>query len=235
MSHYRTALPQLGHELFLTDGGLETTLVFLDRMELPCFAAFDLLRRPEGVQRLWDYYRSYADLARRWGVGLILESPTWRANPDWGQRLGCDARKLAELNQASVALMAQVRSEFESAGGRAVVSGCVGPRGDGYVLQQAMSVDEAAAYHSEQVAALADSPADLVTAATMTSSAEAAGVARATARFNIPVVLSFTVETDGRLPSGETLRSAIETVDELTAGAPAYYMVNCAHPEHFGP
>ena len=113
------------------------------------------------------------------------------------------------------------------------ISGLLGPRGDGYVPGDVMSADEAAEYHGTQLATFADTDADLVTAITMTNVAEAIGIVAAAASLEMPVVIGFTVETDGRLPSGDSLADAITAVDAATGGWAAYYMVNCAHPTHF--
>jgi len=233
MPHYRNALPQLGGKLFLTDGGIETTLIFHEGLELPDFAAFDLLKDEHGRAALHKYFRTYAELARRYGVGLILESATWRANADWGTKLGYSAAELARFNQAAIALLLEVRDEYATAQLPIALSGCVGPRGDGYSPASLMSADEAHHYHRAQMDTFKDSAADFVTAVTMNYPAEAIGVARAAAQAGLPVVISFTVETDGRLPSGESLREAIEQVDAAASPAPAYYMINCAHPRHF--
>ncbi len=232
-SDYRRALPQLGGDLFLTDGGIETTLIFLEGLDLPDFAAFDLLNRPGGDAALRKYFRAYAALARRFDTGLVLESATWRASADWGARLGYDATRLAEANRRAIALLEELRTELSDHRKPVVISGCVGPRGDGYNPAQLMSESEAEAYHRAQVETFRDSAADMVTAITMTYAEEAVGIARAAARAGMPVAISFTVETDGRLPTGQTLRAAIEAVDAATSGYPAYYMVNCAHPTHF--
>jgi len=233
MAQYRSALPQLGGDLFLTDGGIETTLIFHDGLELPDFAAYALLSRTEGEAALQKYFRAYAGLARRFGVGVILESATWRASRDWAERLGHSSRELADLNRAAIRQLEGIRAEFQTARTRTVISGCVGPRGDGYNPTGVMSAEAAEAYHSEQVRILADSAADLVTAITMNYVEEAIGIARAARRVGMPAVISFTVETDGRLPTGDTLQAAIERVDTATAAYPAYYMINCAHPSHF--
>jgi S-methylmethionine-dependent homocysteine/selenocysteine methylase len=233
MARYRDALPQLGGNLFLTDGGIETTLIFHDGLELPDFAAYALLKRPDGPAALDRYFRAYADIARRFGVGLILESATWRASRDWADRLGHTAGELADLNRAAVRQLEGIRGEFQSDRTPVVISGCLGPRGDGYNPALLMSAEEAEAYHAEQARVFADSAADLLTAITMNYVEEAIGIARAARRLAMPVVISFTVETDGRLPTGDTLRSAIERVDAATGAYPAYYMLNCAHPTHF--
>jgi homocysteine S-methyltransferase len=226
-------LPQLGASLFLTDGGLETTLQFRQGLDLPCFAAFHLLQTPTGEQALAEYFRGYAQLALRFRAGLILESPTWRASPDWGQRLGYDRQALARANARSIELLAAVRQEFSARIPHIVLSGCVGPRGDGYQPTDRMSAGEAQVYHQWQVDALAAAGAPLITAMTINYLEEALGIVQAARRAGLPLALSFTVETDGCLPGGETLAQAIERVDQETAGYPAYYMVNCAHPDHF--
>jgi len=233
MNTYRNSLPQLGDGLFLTDGGIETTLIFHEGLELPDFAAFHLLKTDEGEAALRNYFRTYADLARRFGTGLILESATWRSNPDWGARLGYLTEELAEINRKAILMLEEIRSEYQNENMTVVISGCIGPRGDGYVPDDLMSAWEAEVYHREQIEVFAASSADLVTAITMNYVEEAIGIAQAARNADIPVVISFTVETDGNLPTGQTLKSAIEQVDEATDGYPAYYMINCAHPTHF--
>lgn len=233
MPRYRNALPQLQGGLFLTDGGLETTLIFQDGLDLPGFAAFPLLTTPGGRAVLRDYFRGYAQIARRFGTGLVLESATWRANADWGTRLGYTRATLAAANREAIRQLEAIRREYESATMPVVISGCVGPRGDGYVPGRAMSAHDAEAYHRAQVETFAGTAADMVCAITMNYVEEAIGVARAAQRAAMPVVLSFTVETDGRLPTSQPLKAAIEQVDDAMAGYPAYYMINCAHPTHF--
>ena len=229
---YRQRLPQLDGELFITDGGIETTLIFHHGLELPAFAAFHLLRDEEGTEELRRYYAPYATLAREHGVGLVLESPTWRANPDWARELGYSLDELDAANRKAIALMEQIRKEHASTQ-PIVISGCVGPQGDGYSPATKLTSDEAQRYHSPQIATFADTAADLVTAITMTYPEEAIGLTRAAVGHGLPVVISFTVETDGRLPSGQALGDAIQQVDEDTGAAPSYYMINCAHPTHF--
>jgi homocysteine S-methyltransferase len=229
---YRDRLPQLEGGLFVTDGGIETTLIYHRGLDLPAFAAFDLLKDEAGTRELRDYYRPYALLAREQGVGLVLESPTWRANPDWAAEIGYSLEELDAFNRKAIALMEEVRDEYA---GRApiVISGCVGPQGDGYSPETMLSAAQAEDYHSTQIGTFADTAADMVTAITMTYVEEAIGVARAAAAAGLPSAISFTLETDGRLPSGQALGDAIEQVDAETGSAPAYYMINCAHPTHF--
>ena len=226
-------LPQLGNRLFLTDGGIETTLIFHQRLELPYFAAFHLMRDEAGRDELVKYYQNHIAVAKNAGMGFILESPTWRASRDWGRKLGYSDDDVARVNRRSILLMQDLRVQHESATTPMLVSGCVGPRGDGYNPTELMSEQEAERYHAHQIEAFAAAGADMTTAITMTNVPEAVGIARAARAAGLPVAISFTLETDGRLPTGEALGDAIVRVDDATQSAPAYYMINCAHPTHF--
>lgn len=225
-------LPQL-ERLFVTDAGLETDLIYNRGVDLPCFASVVLLRCFEGRRILEDYFRGYLSLARRLGLGCLLESASWRASPDWAPKLGLTLAELDALNSTSVEMLTALRPEYASDETPVLVSGCIGPRGDGYDPGRVMTADEAENYHYRQAAALASAGPDLLSAITMTNLDEAIGIARNAQRLRLPVVISFTVETDGRLPTGESLDSAVTAVDQATAGYPAYYMINCAHPTHF--
>jgi homocysteine S-methyltransferase len=230
MSH-RAALPQLDGGLFLTDGGLETTLIFLRGHDLPAFAAFHLLKDEEGTEELRRYFDPYLEVAAERGAGFILESPTWRASPQWAGEIGYSPEQLDQMNRKAIGLMEQIRDASDVS--PIVISGCVGPQGDGYDPDVLLSAGEAQAYHSTQIGTFADTAADMVTAITMTYAEEAIGVARAAEAAGLPVAISFTVETDGRLPSGQPLGEAIEQTDAETGGRAAYFMINCAHPSHF--
>ena len=230
---YPNGLPQLEGGVFLTDGGIETDLIFNRGFELPEFAAFHLLSSAEGRDGLRRYFMDHARVAVEHGAGFIFESPTWRANRDWGRLLGYDAEALRSKNREAIYLIHYLRDLFEEPQSPMVVSGCVGPRGDGYVPGDRMSAAEALRYHAEQIDAFREAQVDMVTAITMNYPEEAMGIVLAARAAGLPSVISFTVETDGRLPSGEDLGDAIAAVDDATAGGPAYYMINCAHPSHF--
>lgn len=227
-----TPLPQLNGYDFLTDSGLETTLVFLEGRPLPAFASFPLLDQDEGRRWLSAYYARHLQIAADSGVGFILETPTWRSNPDWGDELGYDAAALDRINADAVALCQQIRADWAGRVAPILVSGQIGPRGDGYKAGR-MSTEEALDYHRPQIAAFARAGADMVAAFTLSTIGEAAGITAAARAAGIPVAISFTVETDGRLASGSELGDAITEVDRLTGGGPDYFMVNCAHPAHF--
>ncbi len=217
---------------FVTDGGLETDLLFHHGVDLPEFAAFPLVEDPPGRALLRDYYDGYIEVARRAGAGLILESPTWRANPDWGHLVGYDRQRLGRVNRAAVQLLLELREE-RPVDGPVLVSGTIGPRGDGYAAGEKVDPDQAADYHAPQLAAFAAAGADLATALTLTGPEEAVGVVRAARAVGLPVAVSFTVETDGRLPDGTALADAVRSVDATER--PDWFLVNCAHPTHIEP
>jgi S-methylmethionine-dependent homocysteine/selenocysteine methylase len=218
----------LSGDTFLTDGGMETTLIFRQGFELPHFASFPLLDDDRGIDALRAYFEPYLAIARDAGVGIALDAPTWRASSDWGARLDYPPAALESVNRRAVELVADLGSDV-------VVAGAVGPRGDAYRPAERMSAAEAEAYHRPQIEIFADTKAELVSALTLAYVEEAVGIARAARAAEIPSSISFTVEVDGRLPSGQALRAAVEQVDEETDGAPAYFMVNCAHPTHIAP
>ena len=233
MTLYRDALPQLSPELFLTDSGLETELIYNQGVDLQEFAAFPLLDDAAGMRRLRSYFAGHAAIAARADVGFLLESVTWRANADWGALLGYSADALDQVNRKAIDLLVEVRAEWAETHRPYPISGCVGPRNDGYVPAMLMTEEAARAYHRPQISTFADTQADLITAMTLAYPDEAIGIAQAARDVEMPVVLSFTLETDGNLPDGSTLAAAIQSVDDVTDAYPAYYMINCAHPSHF--
>ncbi len=233
MAKYRDNLPQMEKRLFLTDGGLETTLVFHENIDLPDFAAFTLLDSDGGKKTLESYFDPYLALARQHSAGLILDTCTWRANPDWGARLGYDQQALDRINQEAVAMLKPIRERHEIPASPMPLNGCIGPRGDGYIADTAMTPAQARDYHLPQVRSFAAADADMVSAITMTSADEATGIVQAAESAGMPVAVAFTVETDGRLPSGESLADAIAKTDARTGAYASYFMINCAHPTHF--
>ncbi len=230
---YRNRLPQLNGKTMLTDGGLETFLVFHLEIDLPFFAAINVMRMADGEQIFRSYYKPYIDMAHSSNRGLILATPTWRASSDWEAQMGFSHQEMVDTHHRSAALMAAIRDAHETAESPLVISGDMGPRGDGYVPTNAMTAAEAEAYHRQQIDILAETEVDMVTGLTLNYVEEAIGITNAAKAAGMPVAISFTLETDGRLPTGQTLAAAIEQVDAETDGAAAYFMINCAHPTHF--
>ncbi|MCW2756504.1 MAG: Homocysteine methyltransferase [Nocardioidaceae bacterium] len=215
----------------LTDGGLETTLIFQQAVDLPGFAAFPLLETEAGRAQLRAYWAPFLELAGERGIPFSVDTVTWRANRDWGAGLGYDVAGLRAANLAAARFARHLAATLDDA----VVTGVIGPRGDGYVVGDTMSPDQAASYHAPQVAALADGGVDQVALLTVTYPDEATGFLAAAAGAGVPALASFTVETDGLLPDGSTLRAAVERVDEESEGSSTGFMVNCAHPTHVEP
>lgn len=233
MSRYRRVLPQLAGGLFVTDGGLETDLIFHDGYTLPQNASYVLLDDAAGIARLTRYFEDYLAIADEHSLGVVLETATWRANSDWAAKIGTAPSKLAELNRKGVEMLVSLRDRRAADAGPFVVSGCLGPRSDAYQPTEIMTPREAEDYHAVQINTFRDTDADMICAMTLTNIPEALGIVRAAQAAQMPVVVSFTVETDGRLPTGPTLREAIQQVDGETDAAAAYFMINCAHPTHF--
>ena len=221
-------LSQLDETLFLTDGGIETTLIYQDGFFIDNFMAFILLKKER--DGLKNYYRPYVEFAKSKEVGFVLESATWRASTDWALSIGYSLDEIDEANRDSIKILEEIKDEYKL---KAVISGCVGPRGDGYVIDCKMSADEAEMYHSRQIGVFSTTSADMVTAITMNYVEEAIGIAQAAKKLGMPVVISFTTETDGKLPTGQSLKDAIDQVDSVTNKYPSYFMLNCAHPTHF--
>ena len=233
MPKYRNFLPQLHNEIYLTDGGLETVFVFHHGIDLPQFASFVLLEKSDTSEMLKKYYQDYISIAKKNEVGFILESPTWRASSKWGELLGYTDHELEKINRKAINLMSEIRETNESDKTKIVISCCLGPHGDGYVIEEKMSAESAEQYHTAQIKTIADTKADLITAMTLSYTDEAIGIVRAAKASNIPIVIGFTIETDGLLPSGQTIKEAIETVDRATNDYTSYFLINCAHPTHF--
>jgi homocysteine S-methyltransferase len=233
MVAYRDSLPQLTGELFLGDGGVETDLIFNHGIDIPEFAAHTLLPNTKGREALASYFREYLALAREVGAGFILNSQTWKAHTYWAGDLGATEAELRQANRESIDFISSLRDEFKDNAKPIVLDGIIGPRGDAYSPDHDVAAHEAEDYHAQQLGWLAETDVDMVTATTFAESEEAVGVVRAAQTVGLPVVVSFTVETDGALPSGQSLSDAIRYVDKETNSAAAYFGVNCAHPDHF--
>lgn len=229
---YRHALPQRENRFFLTDGGLETTLIFEEKVDLPEFCAFSILGNKEGRALLSKYLLSYAEIALRYDTPMILNTATWRASRDWGKKLGFAEKDLAEANREAVRLIEELRVHYDRPGKPLVIGGCIGPRGDGYIPDDSVTARDSKEYHREQIETFAQTAVDFITAMTLNETPEAIGIVQAARDAKMPVVLSFTLETDGKLPTGQSLSSAIEEVERSTNGYASYYMINCVHPLH---
>jgi len=233
VSKYRNALPQLSGDLFLADAGIETDLIFNHGVEIREFASHTLLPNPTSREIVANYFRRFLSLAKNFDAGFILDSQTWKAHLHWAEDLGTTEQELCLANKDSIAFIAELRDEYSTNNKPIVLNGVIGPRGDAYAPEARVAAVEAEEYHAKQIAWLAETEVDMVTATTFTQSDEAIGVVQAARSADLPIVISFTVENDGRLPTGQPLDEAINAVDDATNAATAYFMVNCAHPDHF--
>ncbi len=233
MAIYRAQLPQTEGGLFLTDAGLETDLIFNHGIEIREFAAHTLLESPEGRFALAQYFRGFLALANRHSVGFVFDSPTWKAHTHWSEALGASDTELAEINRDAINFIADLRDEFAGNSGPIVLNAVIGPCGDAYAPELMISADAAERHHAQQIGWLAETEVDMVSALTFTQSSEAIGIVRAANDAALPIAVSFTVETDGRLPTGQPIGEAIAEVDAATGQGAAYFMINCAHPDHF--
>lgn len=228
-------VPELDGAVLLTDSGIETDLIFNKGVDLPLFAAFVLADDPRGRQLLVDWHREHAETALAHGLGVSLDSATWRASQDWGDLLGYDATALDRVNRELVGMLHDIRAGL-AAGDRPVrVGGTVGPRSDGYHPTLVMSAEEAEEYHAPQLRSFVAAGAERATVLTLGYVDEAVGIAAAAFDLDLPLLVGFTVETDGRLPDGTALGEAISAVDARTGASVAGFVVNCAHPDHVVP
>lgn len=231
MARYRNQLPQMAGDLFLVYAGMETDLLFNQGIDLPGFASYPLLETESGQQILSQYLAQSIDLGHANGIGVILESPTWVANRDRGADIGYTPEVLKIRNIQAIELMASVRDLKGDL--PTVLSANIGPRSDAYAPAEQMTAQDAESYHTEQIETLASTDVDVISGYTLAYPEEAIGMVRAARKFELPVIIAFTVETDGCLPTGARLGEAIEAVDKATDGYASYFMVNCAHTDHF--
>lgn len=225
-------LPHKTDRVFLTDAGFETSMLFHKGFDMPLFAFYPMLRTDEGRAAMDEYFVAFLKTAQQNDAGFVLDTNTWRANPDWAKQLGDDLEELTAINREAVAYAQNLRRDHGKEDD-VLVNGVIGPRSDGYNPSAIMTDEEAEAYHGFQVGIFADCKVDMVSAVTMTNVPEAVGVARAAADRGLPCVISFTLEIDGCLPTGQTLGDAIAAVDAACSIKPIYFMINCAHPDHF--
>lgn len=232
MTLYRHSLPQLEEGLFLTDAGLETDLIFNHGIELRGFAAHTVLPDRATMLIVRNYFEGFLALARQHDAGFIFDTLTWRAHPHWSDELGESPAQLKHATEEAVRFAFDLRNAADNRR-PIVINAVTGPCGDAYRPERKIAADDAEAYFSQQLGWIAATEADMVTALTFNQASQATGFVRAAGAVGLPSVVSFTVETDGRLPDGMSLQEAIEQVDAATGRAAAYFMINCAHPDHF--
>lgn len=227
--------PRLDGSFYLTEGGTETELLYKHGLKLPEFAMFPLLDDAEGLAVSRAMYRRYMEAAAAHGAGILLIGHDYRASPDWGAKLGYSPEGLAEMQRRSIGFLAEIRDEFRDRVEHAYIAGCLGPRGDAYGTGGSMTAEEAEEYHLTQLTTLKGTEADMAVALTFNNVPEAVGAVRAAGRVGLPIGVSLTLSSEGRLRSGPTLREAVEAIDAETGGAAAWMGTNCSHPMEFFP
>ncbi len=208
--------------LILTDGAIETRVVYEFHRDLNEFEVFTLLGDEQGRAILREIYASYAAIAKRFDLPMQLGTPTWRASRNW-------TNDVAGVNAHAAALL---RDAASSSGARTVIAGVIGPSCDGYEPSKALSTDNAFEYHREQAAALASAGVDLLYAPTFPAIDELHGAARAMSATQLPFAVAPMVHPDGTMMDGTPLAAAIARLDDDAAARPWHYMLGCLYPTH---
>jgi len=229
----RVQPPGRSETIYLSDGGLQTDLIYHHGFQIPSFAAHTLLADDRGREAVRHYFEGFLTLARTTGSGFLLDTQTWKAHACWAGELGHSEADLRRINGEAAAFANRLRDAFSGNDGPIVLSGTLGPRGDAYARDTAISAAEAEDYHAPQIGWLVDSGVDMITAYTLSRPEEAVGIVRAARNTGVPVAISFTTETDATLAGGLPLKDGIAQVDDETDGGAEYFLVNCAHPDHF--
>jgi homocysteine S-methyltransferase len=228
--------PQREGIFYLTEGGQETEIQYRHGHDLPEFAMYPLLDKPEGMADLKAMYSRVLDVAAEHGFAAMISGLDYRGSPDWAAKLGYSREGLADALTQAIAFLREVAQPYEGQIKDILIGGQVGPRGDAYSLNRTITADEAEEYHSFQLEVHKRNEVDYVWAATFNNVPEAVGVARAAARIDLPLQISFTLDSNHCLKSGPSLKEAIEAVDAEAGDArPDFYGINCSHPLEFEP
>jgi homocysteine S-methyltransferase len=228
-------MPTVEDPLFLTEAGIETTLMYKNGWELQHFCLFERMREDRFMADLEAYHRRLIEVALERGVGHLLDGVHYRASPDWSAKLNMSDSELKQLTEKGLALYQELSEEYATEATPIPVGCCIGPRGDAYGTGHEMSPEEAQDYHTIQIETAKQAGADFVSALTFNRIDEAIGLARAAEAAGLPVIVSFSLTKDARLNSGPSLDEAVTAVDAATDEAPLFYMINCNHPVDFSP
>ncbi len=183
-----------------------------------------LMYTPEGRRLMESLYRQYLDIARAAALPMILCTPTWRANRERVRK----HKAPVGINRDNTRFLLQLRDQYREIPVR--IGGMLGCKNDCYQAKEALSADEAEAFHAWQIQELASAGADFLIAETLPAVSEALGIGRAMTNHSIPYILSFTIDRGGRVLDGTRLSDAIRYLDRRLGRQPLGYMVNCAYP-----
>ncbi|MCB8822139.1 homocysteine S-methyltransferase family protein [Microvirga rosea] len=219
--------------VFLTDGGIETRLIYEFSLGLRDFASFPELFDSRGRAALRKVYTSYLDVAAQSGRPMLIGSPTWRAHPDGLRHAGFgEPDDLTRVNTEAVSFLRELRREMKLEK-QVYIAGVIGPRGDGYRAEGAPQTEEAQHYHHAQARALADAGVDFLYAPTFASRTELIGVALAMAGTGCTYALAPVINGHGDLPDGSSLSEVISFIDATVQPRPLYYLTGCVHASTF--
>lgn len=227
--------PRREGQFYLTEGGVETELMYKWGIELPHFATFPLFENPEAMAAIRGIFHRYLDIAAKYRLPALVSGLDYRASPDWGAILGYSRKALAEATLQSVDFTRELVQEYASDIPQGFVIGTLGPRGDAYQLNRTITEDEAEDYHGVQLETLKQADVDIAWAMTFNNTAEAIGAARAAGKIGLPFAVSLSLDSTSKLKSGPSFAEAVETIEAKTNGSPVFYFLNCSHPVEFEP
>lgn len=230
-------LPPMGSgEIFLTEGGSETEILYRHGFELPEFAMFPLLDDPRAAAAMRAMFCAQLDVAAEFGLSFLLSGLDYRASPDWGAKLGYSPAALAEANLAAIGFLREIAEGYHGQIPQLLIGGILGPRGDAYGLNRDITTESAEDYHAVQLETLKAAEVDFACALTFNNAPEAIGAARAASKIGVPLSISLTLDSTHRLKSGPSLAEAIAEIDaEAGEHAPDFYLLNCSHPLEYEP
>lgn len=177
-------------------------------------------------QALETICREYLDIGRRFGLPLLISTPTWRASRE---RIAAAGLEGVDLNGDNTAFLKQVRDSYGEYADKVLICGLMSCKGDAYQPAEALSIGEAADFHSWQADRLAAAKVDFLLAATLPAVSEATGLALALAKTGLPYMVSFVVRPSGTLLDGTPLKDAVAAIDAAVTPRPLAYMINCTH------
>ena len=178
-------------------------------------------------QEIENLYLVFARIAADNGLPLMLCAPTWRANRERLALSGIEK----DVNRDCVGFMESIRQKAPKMIKPIFVGGLMGCKNDCYRPQDALPEQEAADFHVWQADKLADTDIDFILAATLPSTREAKGLARAIEATGRPYFISFVIGSNGLILDGSSLDRAIDEIDQtVTGNQPIGYMINCAYP-----
>jgi S-methylmethionine-dependent homocysteine/selenocysteine methylase len=210
-------------DITLTGRGIETRIIYEFKRPIGDFEAYKLLRDEAGRDILRRIYGSYAEIAVRYKLPIQLGTPTWRASCKW-------TTNVESVNAAAVELLRVVMRQF--AGARIILAGVIGPASDGYEAREALSAQDAFAYHRDQTDDLARLDVDLLYAPTFPAFSELFDVARSMAQTGRPYALAPMLHPNGTMLDGTPLADAINRIDAEITPSPSHYMIGCLYPTH---